>query len=140
MNAIAAELLSLKWLDAKVYPFLYTKRKLIVLCETMDKDFRGISAWKIILAMIGFFVAINSSIIGYIVVKQNAMELRQASLIAGSMTTLEGKELLAAINAIKTDVASIPKENPPKWVLEMIQRTDIKVDKLENKIEKLTQK
>lgn len=138
MNAIAAEVLSLKWLDAKVCPLIYLKKRLIKINKTMDQDLKGISAWKIILSMIGFFVMLHSSILGYVLVKQSALEVKQTDLSASRMSTSDGANLLAAINAVKTEVAAIPKENPPSWVLAILQKQDAKLEKLEDKVEGLS--
>lgn len=135
MNAIASEVLSLKWLDAKIDLIGYFKKKYTKLCGIMDQELQGVSAWKIMIGMITVFVGLNTSIIGFIVVEQMDMKTKQAEISASRMSTEDGKGLLVAINQVKQEVASIPKENPPSWVLQLIKNNDVRVDKLEARLD-----
>lgn len=136
MNAIS-QIVRMNWVETKVHPFEYLLGKAKRFCDAMSDEINGISAWKILLGVCTFFVATNTSIIGYLVIRQVDIQTKQVALENSTMTLSKGELVLNKLAEIDVKLAAIPKENPPNWLIDLIKRNEARIERLETRIERM---
>ena len=140
MNAKAAYFLSLNWLETKLALPEYLQCRASNWCNAMSEELKGISAWKILLGVCTFFIGVNTSIIGYLVLGQVDLQKQQVALAATTLTAAKGETLMAKLSEIDVKLAALPKENPPQWLLDVIKRNEHRIEKLEVRLERMNGK
>ena len=95
------------------------------------EEIAKVSAWKLLIGISAFFVGVNTSVIGYIVVTQFELANKMIRLESTTLTVARGDVIMEQLHDISTAIAAMPKENPPRWLLDNMARTEKRLDAVE---------
>ena len=99
-----------------------------------DESGKSETGWKIALALLATLIAIQSALLGFCLTQ--VVELRAAvqGIQASRFTANDGMRLMETIAQLQSSIATIPKEIPPKWFVEKVDRMDARMERIEAKL------
>lgn len=79
------------------------------------------------------YVSATLGVLGYCVTQLNNLNQRFISIEATSFTSRDADKLREAVQTLGLKIATMPQENPPKWLTDQVSRLQAEMDAIRRK-------
>lgn len=93
-----------------------------------DKERKSSQAWKLLVSFIGIYTTVSVGILGWCAKEIAGVTTRVTILERTAYTATDASALLEKLSRIESTIAAMPKETPPSWLIN-------RIDKLEARLE-----
>lgn len=96
--------------------------------------------WQILEYFIAVLTTISTGMMIWALTAIIALQNDVAGIKASRFTAADGLEIWKAINDVKTQIAEIPKEIPPRWFIERIEKLEQGQDAIKSTVMRIDAK
>jgi len=89
--------------------------------------------WKLLFWAMGIYCTVSFSISGYFFKSYLSLEIRITKIESNRFTSGDAATIYREIANIRTDLAKIPAEIPPRWLREKIEKLENRLDNLQRR-------
>jgi len=102
----------------------------------MTSDERD-QAWRILDIVLSITLTTSLAVVGWLIIEHQALDRRVNTIESNRFTVADGLELWKEIGSIKSEIATLPREVPPKWFVDRVEKLERKIDANAQRNEKL---